>query len=492
MKPRILFWIDPLFIQFAIAKFLDEKIDAEMFAIYDFPSPLLKKSFENQNIVPFKKSWFFWDHIKKSDNYDMSYLKSFEKKYGIRLWELALTDRNFNHYNKFYHFSKDEILDLTEKECKFFEKILNEIKPQFLIIKLTDFHRNHLLYEICKAKNIKILMLSESRVGLRCHVGTSINKIPESEFNFSTTFDTQEYLKKFDRFKQLQTSKTTKDIANQLSINAKLKEIFHWFLKSYNDEYRQIYLHYGINRFNVLLHGISSKILEKRRKKFIDNNFEQDIDFKRNFIYFPLQVQPERNVDHDASFFSNQIEMVHKIAKSIPIDFILYVKEHPNSKLRNWRPINEYKTLLRMPNVRLIHPSVNSQKIIQNASIVITIAGTSGLEAAIHNVPSIVFSDVIYAELPSVTRVNNIEELPSKIRDAIKINVNPTDLSRFIQKYDASSFEFDLNGIKSKIYGAFHGLLLCDSVSPEDLDSFFIKNETYFENLVNEYVKKLT
>ena len=86
MKPKILFWIDPLFIQFAIAKFLDEKIDAEFFAIYDFPSPLLKQSFENQEIIPFKKSWFFWDHVSsKPAKIDLNYLKHFEEKFNITL-----------------------------------------------------------------------------------------------------------------------------------------------------------------------------------------------------------------------------------------------------------------------------------------------------------------------------------------------------------------------------------------------------------------------
>ena len=42
--------------------------------------------------------------------------------------------------NPFYKFKKDEILNILERDCKFFESVLDEIKPEFLIIKVTDFH----------------------------------------------------------------------------------------------------------------------------------------------------------------------------------------------------------------------------------------------------------------------------------------------------------------------------------------------------------------
>ena len=94
-----------------------------------------------------------------------SYLQDFEKKYKIDLWQLVFSERIFVKYNKFYKFSEYEILSIVEQECRFFEKVLEEIKPDFLVIKLTDFHRNHLLAEICSAKGVKILMVYPSRFG---------------------------------------------------------------------------------------------------------------------------------------------------------------------------------------------------------------------------------------------------------------------------------------------------------------------------------------
>ena len=76
-----------------------------------------------------------------------------------------------------------------------------------------------------------------------------------------------------------------------------------------------------------------------------------------------------------------------------------------------------------IPNVTLIHPSISPEKLMKNCSIVFTIAGASGFEAAFYGKPSIVFSDVVYVELPSVTRVREIENLESIIKKSMKTKV---------------------------------------------------------------------
>ena len=68
-------------------------------------------------------------------------------------------------------------------------------------------------------------------------------------------------------------------------------------------------------------------------------------------------------------------------------------------KYRKWRPLSFYKTLLSLPNVRFLHPSFDSLTAIKNSSLVITIAGSSGLEAAFYEKPSIIFADVSYSNL---------------------------------------------------------------------------------------------
>ena len=51
----------------------------------------------------------------------------------------------------------DEILSFFEQEFRFFEEILDEIKPHFVIMRIPDFHHIHLFHELCRKKGIKIL-----------------------------------------------------------------------------------------------------------------------------------------------------------------------------------------------------------------------------------------------------------------------------------------------------------------------------------------------
>ena len=96
MKKKILFWIESGTMNiFGLAKYLQNDINAEFFAIYDVTDKP-KKFFQEQKLVNFQKSWFYHDFIqKKAANPDLNYLKEFEKKYGINLLKLALNERIF-------------------------------------------------------------------------------------------------------------------------------------------------------------------------------------------------------------------------------------------------------------------------------------------------------------------------------------------------------------------------------------------------------------
>ena len=60
--------------------------------------------------------------------------------------------------------------------------------------------------------------------------------------------------------------------------------------------------------------------------------------------------------------------VIKNIAKSIPVDHILLVKEHPASFVRSWRSIEEYKELMSIPGVKLIHPDANTKELINSKS----------------------------------------------------------------------------------------------------------------------------
>jgi len=131
---------------------------------------------------------------------DTEYLSNFEKKYDIGLWNLAINERLFYRFNRFYKFSTEEIWSILEQECKFFENILDEIKPDFFITKEPFLHQDELFYQMCRAKGIKVLVSSATQSFNKCMISerltefddSSISDSEKSFFNFSKKTDSLE------------------------------------------------------------------------------------------------------------------------------------------------------------------------------------------------------------------------------------------------------------------------------------------------------------
>ena len=146
MKPKLLFWIDQALLHYGLAKFIQENLDCKMYSIFEVTENA-KKFFNNQNIVNFEKSWFFHDNILKgSSDLDLDYLEKMEKKYNLDLQLIAFNDRIFYNFNSYYKFSRNEILRILQDEIRFFESVLDEIEPDFLIIFETHQQHNHIFY----------------------------------------------------------------------------------------------------------------------------------------------------------------------------------------------------------------------------------------------------------------------------------------------------------------------------------------------------------
>jgi hypothetical protein len=110
------------------------------------------------------------------------------------------------------------------------------------------------------------------------------------------------------------------------------------------------------------------------------------------------------------------------------------VKEHPGQQLKLWRPIDYYKTILEMPNVKLIHPNVNSELLTSKSNLVISITGTPGFEAVLQHKPVLLLSNTFYESLSLVTKVEKYSDLPSLIKNSINLTTtNSNELAYLIK-----------------------------------------------------------
>jgi len=370
-----------------------------------------------------------------------------------------------------------------------------------------DLHRNYLFAEVCKAKDIKILLLNRTRFPESMTISGGYDilddfpKIDESNHEIETTpiENLEEYLENHSPHKltMKHIDKKYSDKKFKLSVWDILMRHLKFLIFICNDEYRKFYENWGQTRLRFLTKKdfvIPFIIKRWYRGAFLNKNSKKKIDTAQPFVYYPLQFEPERTLLFFAPFFTNQIENIRTIAKSLPVSHKLYVKEHYSMKIQAWRKRSFYKEILEMPNVELFHPTVEPNILLKNCSMVITITGTSGLEAGFYKKPSIVFADVSYSYLPFVHRIKKIEELPNMIRTCLNTSYDFSSLAHYINKINKNSFKFDhlhlTQEIASNLTG-YNGMTKEVSISEQQMNKFLNDHKNELDFLADEYLKKI-
>ena len=226
---------------------------------------------------------------------------------------------------------------------------------------------------------------------------------------------------------------------------------------------------------------------QRRREGFIDKNFLKEFNKKDKFVLFLLAVDSESSTLLDTAFYINQIEVAKNIVKSLPIEYKLLVKEHPAAGLRSWRKI------VSTPNVVPIHHYANTEELIKKSSLVISLSGSTSLDALFFEKPSIVFADTDYSMIPEVRKIDKIENLSNTINDALKTRVDPKNIEKYIQFIEKNSFDYNfiLHVMEAQKY-VYHGSLLVDvEFSEEEMNEFLNKTKSRFAKLTRAYVEKI-
>jgi hypothetical protein len=496
VKPKIFFWLDQIFIMYILSYHLQEKIDADFYAIYDLPNKT-KTFFENQKLVNFKKMWNYHDQLDfKKNEIDTEYLSNFEKKYDIGLWDLAVNERFFHRFNKFYKFSTEEIWSILEQECKFFEKILDEIKPDLFISKEPLQHHEELFYQMCRARGIKVLVNTLTQFANKSMISEHPVEFDDSSISDSEKSNTftsfSEMAKNIPRSATKSYNKEW-HTSNRKRVSAAIEFLFN----SNNKNTKTHFTYFGRSKSAVLLYTIKQLLQKRSRESFLNKYVSTSIDHSEKFVYFPLGIDEEHSLllthYQIPAYHTNQIETIRHVAKSIPVNYKLYVKEHPSNVTRNWRSISDYKEIMNIPNARLLHPSVSQDELFQNCSLVISVKGSSCLEATFHGKPSIVFDKVYYSMLPSVHHVETLGKLPEIIRSSLQETVNLQDVERFLTIFKKNSFDFDNQAYYLKEANTFfyNGHLVDVEITESQMKSFIEQNAQMFSVLVDEYMKKI-
>ena len=490
-RPKMLFWLNGFHLHFSLAYYLQSNLNADFFAIIDINSKP-KKFFQNQTLVKFQKMWFFHDYIKKTQQKpDLEYLVNFEKKYKIDLWKYAINERFFYTHNRFYKFSKQEILLILEQELKLFESVLDEIKPEYFLTYEPVFHHQKLLLELCRLRGIKVLstMIAAGIQNKTIIVedGATYDMNPNSISNNS--HDIQISNDQNNNSYELIIKKNQKK--RNVNFMNKFRGLIKYLLDFDSIDQDSNFMYYGKNKFKVIKDSISLELNRGKNYRFLQKVSENSPNLKNPYIYFPMSIEEEMNILHYAPYFTNQIEVIRHIAKSMPINYSLYVKEHIAAKLRGWHDKNYYKQLIEIPNVTFINPQFDHNKLLENSQLLMTIRSSSSLQAIKKGKPVIIFGDHPIEIMSSVFHVDSIKNLSELIKKALKHKVDSSDYRKYVELlgdrlFEFNMFEYEINRDETFFAGKTYSNV---SISNQTMINFLNKNKEMFSNLINAHLK---
>lgn len=388
-----------------------------------------------------------------------------EREYGIpNLWPYICLDRvvmsglGAREYPydrpKYTH---EEMMKILQVKARAIIKFFEEERPDFLILTVVGGIAQMLLYQIAKRRGIKIIVIMASLVGDNYTISEDCKNLSWVVKLFDKYISDNITSKKIEEARHYITKFREKPFAYVFSLEDLDKknsqwDKFLWFLPSRFFKSLSWFIKFTVKYilknqhdydeeipFGYFIDGVKRKI----RTLIGFNHLYDKVNFEENFAFFPLHYEPEIALLLLAPFWTNQINLIRQIAKSLPLCFKLYVKEHP--LMVGYRTHAYYRELKKIPNVKLLNPSLKSFDIIKHSRLVLTITGTVGLEALLCKKPVITFGDVFYNKLSMVKRCRNIEELPFIVKDQLEnFKHNEFELENFIGALMEESVPVDL------------------------------------------------
>jgi len=358
---------------------------ADIFIISTMPEErelFISQGVPNENILNI--------HHPNLDSYDtvetVQNLKKIESQFSINVSELALMDRTlrkktpeyinrYSYYivNKIQKFISDKNIDVTFLEPTWMHDLVVE--------------------RVCFSKNIPVLCPRNDR-------------FLKNKFIFfkGRSFDDY-FIRDCHENGKLSAGRTIDCVLSE-----EKPLYFHKYSARNKFRLSKLVVLFRLFRLTILRaknNNIQPPFLTSVYKKFIAilkvyylskfSPFRNLSELKQRYIMITLHVQPESSIDVAGSKFSNQIEFVKQCVKTTPIDHLVVVKEHPHA-VGN-RPSGFYNELLSIPNLVILDPFEDSKAAIRQASLVISVTGTSSYEAAIMGVPAITAVEVFFKKL---------------------------------------------------------------------------------------------
>jgi hypothetical protein len=317
---------------------------------------------------------------------------------------IIYSDRNINYFGKenesYFYYYNEQIKEIVYK-----------IKPDIAFGESTLFHEL-LTGKHCKELGVKYLN------PLPC-------RYPTGKFSFYL-YDTLEPFKGCDEnLPKDQVLDIINNITGRTIAPDYMKPVVITKVKKTKDKLKKIAGYYTGEKYNTPSPLAKLKI-EKQKNVTIeswDSLATTKIKHKNKFkVLYPLQVQPEENIDVWGRKRRDQLAVIQEIESNLPENTVLYVKPNPKPKYEVDEKMIDF--ISSSEKISMVHHSVSMTDIFNEFDLIITVTGTVAIESILSNKPVVNLIETLNNTVKNCVYLENLKELP-QIIDNIKNNTFP-------------------------------------------------------------------
>jgi len=337
------------------------------------------------NVIKFPKNDINEDEVKSNLEIDFE---------GI-----IQSDRQQNYFKKkstnyFYYYAKQ------------IDEIITKIQPDFVFGESTAFHEL-LTIEICK-KN-KILYLTPSSC-----------RYPVGRFSFYKYNTLEPYKGSDELLDEDDAINIIESIENRVLKPDYMKKIKVSKSKIVGNKLKIIKSYYKGEKYNTPSPQVKYK-LEHQKNKTIEaweEIADREIAKGKFSVLYPMQMQPEANIDVWGRKHRDQFTTIVKIHKQMGEGDVLYIKPNPKSKYELTDDLITY--ISRHNNIVALQHTVSMDAIFKNIDLFVTVTGTIAIECILANKPIVTLvktinntsNNCLFAE--SYNAINEYKEMIKK------------------------------------------------------------------------------
>ena len=398
--------------------------------IYHSLIDALKSIFPQEIADRFTRSYINIDFLKSNASYELQTIKMMDRmdldRYSFNFME---RQRDFRNY------------------LKYWTACINYLKPDLVVsgnIPHTVF--DYILYLLCKFNKIKFVAFCWSTFLGRVIPITDISSIGDildkeyirilksgSGIELLKQNQPDEIIESYEKVKLDYASAVPDYMKEQLIEHKKSSSLLRLAKKFILDVYRFNDRYFGEDGFlkkgmpiifkqqsksiansnmtilNYSIYKLKANAYKNKLKKYY-NSLVSEPNFNVPYVIVNLHYQPEMSTSPAGDIFVDQLLCIEVLAKYVPDDYLIYVKEHPSQFYAQTdghagRILEFYDDLIAYPKVRFMPMAMDPFQLIKNSRAVATVTGTSGWEAMVLGKPVINFGLSWYENYAGVLKI---------------------------------------------------------------------------------------